>query len=147
MTAITAMCFLYAQSARSRIHNLTAVSLISSGKDSYDASIVATDITYNWAQDCLMFSMEVTVEDDIPSITGVWTVSGEENSCTVTGEPVTVTSRDDVYVLTGTVKRKDIDRGSNEIHAGLLDGNGKELVLSNRTDSELGILLFRLISD
>lgn len=147
MTAFTAVFFLYGQTARTRVHDLMALNLIQTDRQDYDASIIATDITYNWARDCLMFSMEVTVEDGISSIIGTWTVTGGTDSCTVTGEPVTVTDPDAVYVLTGTVKRKDFDKGENRIHAEILDENGNELILSNRSDGQSGILLFSLISD
>ena len=141
---LTAASFLYAQQKRNLIHDIHAISLSVSADDEADGYINATDAVYNWFQNTFMFSVEIREEQPSDKLTGTWYIENGNNSFTVTSESV---SDNDTCILTCSVPGKLLQKGTWKIYGSITNENGKTCSLSNRNNTEKGILLFTFISD
>ncbi|MGM9941904.1 MAG: hypothetical protein ACI32N_07960 [Bulleidia sp.] len=144
LTFLFAVSFLTVQIIRDRIHDIHAIPLNITPSNDTQAMITATDAAYNWAKDCLMFSIEVQGIRDTEAIQAKW-LAGDGSDTIIWNSEMQETA--DTVILTGTLKRDMIAGNAWQLYVTILDENGDALTCANTNMTNSGIPLFTLISD
>lgn len=144
LTFLFAVSFLTVQIIRDRIHDIHAIPLTIMNTIDSQGMICATDATYNWAKDCLMFSIELKDIKDTTAIQAKWLATdGKDTIIWITD----MTETDDTVILTGTLDRDRLSSNTWQLYVSILDENGETLTLSNRNTTDSGIPLFTMICE
>ena len=146
LTMVFAGAYLYAQNVRDRIHDIIAIPLHTTSVKDGQAGIIATDASYNWAKDILMFSIEVSINNMDEIINGEWIVTNGTDTIVLQSEPVETENRD-LIILQGSVHRKDISEGEWTISASIVDDSHTPVSVYNTNVQEDCIPVVSFISD